>query len=315
MRTRSMRVNVFYLRWLNTSFFHCKFHCSGCACSVLCRRSDVESICCCTVANQLGIDSCSSCLRMLQFFKNYDSGTFSKYKTTSVFVKWNRCSCDIFGLGQCSKCGKASHSCRTDTTLGSTCQHDFRIPILNCTECITNAVCSGCTGCHNICTFAAESQLNRNISCSHVRDHHRDHQWIYFSRSLGEDLFIVVFYLRKTSDTRTNNNTHTERILFFHIKASILKSFFCCCHCILAEWIHTSCGSRIHMIFCIKILNFCCDLYLVICCIKFCDRSDADFSFADSCPEILNIISNRSNGAKSGYNYSSLTHMTIPPST
>ena len=275
----------------------------------------MESICCCTVANQLGIDSCASCLCMLQFLKNYDSGTFTENKTASFFIKRNGRSCSIFGLCQCGKCCKSSHACRTDTAFGSTCKHNFSIAILDRTECITDTVSSGCTSCHHICTFAAESQLNRNVSCRHVGNHHRNHQWIYFSRSLGEDFFIVVFYLRKTSDTRTNNNTHTERILFFHIKASILKSFFCCCHCILAEWIHTSCGSRIHMVFCIKILNLCSDLYLVICCIKFCDRSDADFSFTDSCPEILNIISNRSNGAKSGYNYSSLTHMTIPPST
>ena len=90
----------------------------------------------------------------------------------------------------------------------------------------------------------------------------RNHQRIYFSRSFGEDLFIVVFYLRKTSDTGANNNTHTERILFFHIKTGILKGFFCCCHCILAEWIHTSCGSRIHMVLRIKILDLCCDLTL-----------------------------------------------------
>ena len=275
----------------------------------------MESIRCCTVANQLSIDSCASRLCMLQFFKNYDSGTFTKNKAASFFIKRNGRSCSIFCFGKSSKSSKTSYTGRTDTTLGSTCQHDFRIPILNCTECITNAVCSGCTSCHHICTFAAESQLNRNVSCRHVGDHHRNHQWIYFSRSFGEDLFIVVFYLRKASDTGSDNNAHTERIFFFHIKASILKSFFCCGHCVLTERIHTSCGSRIHMVLCVKILNLCCDLYLVICCIKFCDRSDADFSFTDSCPEILNIISNRSNGAKSGYNYSSLTHMTIPPST
>ena len=275
----------------------------------------MESISCCTVTDKLGVDPCASCLRMLQFLKDHDAGTFTKHKTTSVFVKRDRCSCGIFCFGKGSKGSKTCNTCRADTAFRSTCQHDLGIPVLDRAECITNAMSSGSTGCHNICTFAAESELNGDISCCHVGDHHRYHQRIYFSRSFGEDFFIVILYLRKTSDTGANNNTHTERILFFHIKASILKSFFCCCHCILAEWIHTSCGSRIHMIFCIKIFNFCCDLYLVICCIKFCDRSDADFSFTDSCPEILNIISNRSNGAKSGYNYSSLTHMTIPPST
>ena len=42
---------------------------------------------------------------------------------------------------------------------------------------------------------------------------------------------------------------------------------------------------------------------------------DANFSLADPCPEILYIISNRGNCTKSGDNDSSLTHMTIPPST
>ena len=128
----------------------------------------MECIGCCTIANQFRIDSCSSRLCMLQFLENYDSGTLTKHEATSVFVKRNGCPGSIFCFGQCCKCCKTSHSCRTDTALGSSCQHHLCITILNCTECITNAVRSGCTGSHNIRTFAAQSKLNRNISGGHI---------------------------------------------------------------------------------------------------------------------------------------------------
>ena len=219
----------------------------------------------------------------------------------------------LFGKG--SKGSKTCNTCRADTAFRSTCQHDLGIPVLDRAECITNAMSSGSTGCHNICTFAAESELNGDISCCHVGDHHRYHQRIYFSRSFGEDFFIVILYLRKTSDTGANDHACAERIFFFHIDPGIFQGFFCCRHCILAERIHTSRRSRIHMVFCVKILHLCGNLYFVIGGIKLRDRSDADFSLADPCPEILYIISNRGNCTKSGDNDSSLTHMTIPPST
>ena len=126
---------------------------------------------------------------------------FPKYKATSVFIKRNGRSCGIFCFSQCGKCGKPGYTGWADTAFGSSCQHNLCIPVLNRTERIADTVCSRSAGCYNVSTFAAKPKLNGDISCCHIGDHHRHHQRINFSRSLRDDFFIVIFNLRKASDS------------------------------------------------------------------------------------------------------------------
>ena len=201
MGTCSMCIDIFNLGWLYTRFFHGKFHCSGRSCPILCRGCDMKCICCCTITNQFCINSGTSCFCMFQFFKNNDSGTFPKYKATSVFIKRNGRSCGIFCFSKCGKCGKPGYTGWADTAFGSSRQHNLCIPVLNRTERIADTVCSRSAGCYNVSTFAAKPKLNGDISCCHIGDHHRHHQRINFSRSLRDDFFIVIFNLRKASDS------------------------------------------------------------------------------------------------------------------
>ena len=116
----------------------------------------------------------------------------------------------------------------------------------------------------------------------------------------------------ETSNTVSDRYTDTIRIFFFHVKCCIRDCLFCCCHCILAEQFHTSCRFRIHILFCIKIFYFRCEMAFVSFRIKFCDLPETGFSFFYGLPELLHTKSDRSDRAHSCYHYSSAHNFSFP---
>ena len=214
MCTGSMCIDIIYLRRFDPAFFHCKFHCFGCSASVFCRRSNVICISRRTVSDKFGIDDCTTLFCMFQFFQNNYTCTFSENESIPVFIKWSGCLHRICRSRKCCQTCESCDSGLTDTSFCSTRQHHFCVTILDRTECITDAVCSTGTCCDNIRAFSFQPKLDGNIACCHVRDHHRNQQWIDSSRSFGPDLFIFFFYCLKASDTGTYDHTDTERIFF-----------------------------------------------------------------------------------------------------
>ena len=116
---------------------------------------------------------------MLQFFQHHDPGAFAQDESISVFIKWNRRTEWIFCFRQRRQAGKSSHACGADAALCSACQHNIRVAVLDRAERIPDAVGPGRAGCHNIGTFAFQTELDRYIPCRHVGDHHRHHQRIH----------------------------------------------------------------------------------------------------------------------------------------
>ena len=71
------------------ALMHSILHRPCSACSVFRWRSDMESICGSTISHNLCQNVGTSFFGMLQFFQNHDPCSFSHYKASTVFIKWN----------------------------------------------------------------------------------------------------------------------------------------------------------------------------------------------------------------------------------
>ena len=201
MCTCSMSIDIIYLIRCHTCLFHCKLHCHSGSFSVLCRGCDMISISCRAISCEFCVNLCTSRFCVFKFFQNYNPGSFSEDKSIPVLIKRAGSCHRIFICRQCCQRSKSCNSGRTDTALCTPCNTDIQVTILNRTECISDTVRSRCTCCHNICTLSFQAKLNGYISCCHIGDHQRNHQWIYTRRSFCLDLVIILLYTAKTSNT------------------------------------------------------------------------------------------------------------------
>ena len=260
---------------------------------------------CCAVSHQFRINMGISGKCMLQFFQNHYSGAFSQYKSATILIKWYRCTKRICGCGQCSQIGKSGYGCRRNTALCTSRQHNFRVSVLNCPKGVPDTVGSGCTGCHYIGTFSLQTKLDGHISCCHIRDHQWYHKRIHPSRSFGQNLFVFFFDNIQGADSGADGYACTERIFLFHIQSCIFKGFSGGSYRKLGKCFHSAGCPCIHALFCIKILHFRCQLYLIIRCIKFRNFPNSNSSRFDGIPEFLHGISNGCNRSETGHHNSS----------
>ena len=157
MGTCSMGIDVIYLCRCNLGLFHGKLHCLRCTASVFCRRSNMIGIPCTSVTGHFCVNLCSTRFCMLQLFQHYNSRTFAKYESISVFIKWNGGTKWIGRSRKCCQCCKSGNTKWAYTAFGSSCKHHICVTILDCTECITNTVRSCGAGSYDIAAFSTES--------------------------------------------------------------------------------------------------------------------------------------------------------------
>ena len=178
----------------------------------------------CAVSYQFRIDFRVSCLCMLQLFQDNDSCAFAHHETVAVLIKRNRSSRRIFRIGQCSQAGKTCHAQRTDAAL-CTSRHTYvRIPVLDRAECVSDGMGAAGTCRHNAGTFSFRSQVNGNVSCRHIGDHHRNRERIYFGRLSRLDLCLCRLAGLQVTDAGTDDHAYAVRILVRHIQPCVRES-------------------------------------------------------------------------------------------
>ena len=152
--TCSVCIDIINVCRCNASLVDRECHGSCCTLSILGRGCNVKCITGGTISDNLCKDLCSSCLRMLQRFQNYDSSSFTDNESTSVFVKRNRRTICFRCTWKSCHGDKSWNICLTDRWFSASGYHHICISDLNITICLANAVCSCRTCCYNICTFA-----------------------------------------------------------------------------------------------------------------------------------------------------------------
>ena len=220
----------------------------------------MKCITCCTVSYNFTKNLRTACFCVLQFFENNDTGTLAHDKAASFFIKRNRTSFRICGRCQRSKRRETTKSCWCNGSFCSACNHNICIRTLDGTICFTDTVGSCRAGSHNIDVFSAKPKLNGDISGCHVGNQKRNHQWIQSAWSFRVKNFAGFLNNLHASDTTSNAASNAKWIFFRHIQSGLLNCLFCRSYCILAEKLHTLCRFKIHIIFCIEVIDFCCHM-------------------------------------------------------
>ena len=104
---------------------------------------------------------------------------------------------------------------------------------------------------------------------------------------------MFPFHRLQASDAGADTDSDPIGIFLPHLNTRILQRLTGRRHSKLAECLHPAGCLAIHVFFRIKVLYFCRQLYLIIRCIKFCNRTDPDFSFFAGFPELFRRISDR----------------------
>ena len=283
---------------------HGVLHGTGCAASVLCRGSDVEGVTGGAVSNYLCQDIGSSGLCMFQGLQHYHAGSLAHNKTISVLVKGDGCPGSVLCGVQGCKGGKSRNADRGNAGLCSAGHHHVRLAVLNGTERLTDGMGSGCACSYHVEAFSLKPELDGNIACGHVAYHEWHQKGVHTAGSLLVKLLYILFHGLERADAGSHAHAYSVGILLLHINAGLLQGFLGCCHRKLRKCLHTAGCLGIHVLFWIKSLYLCCQLALIIGCIKISNGADSNCLILKSLPEALHIISNGSNGTHTGYYYS-----------
>ena len=189
--------------------------------------------------------------------------------------------------------------------LSTTGNHNISITTLKNAERITNVVCTSSTGGNNAAAWALQAKSNRNMTCSHVTNHHWNKERTDFARSLIKQLLILAMHGFNTTNTTTYEGTDTVAILSLKIKLCILNSHLCCSNCKLGIAVNTLSLFLVHVISRIKILYLAGNLGFVLRCIKTSNFINSVFAFQQGIPKNILASTNWADYAKAG-NYNAI---------
>ena len=130
-----------------------------------------------TVADDLCIDVCASCLCVFVFFKNYDTASVTENEAASLCVKGDACSVNIGRLCYSVHIVEACIGKAYRAFLCAACYGNVHIAVLYSVECLAYSVCTAGAGRYCAVVYALEASTDSNRTCRHIAYHLGDSEY------------------------------------------------------------------------------------------------------------------------------------------
>ena len=154
MRRSAVRVHIVNVLGIQSRVAERKTHGSRRAGTILQGRGNVVCITGRTVTGQLGINLCAALLRVLQFLEHQNARALADYKAVPLKIEGNRSALRVLRRIERRELHEARNPDRGDARLRAARQHDIRVAADNGAKGLTDVVCAGCTGRHNVDVLA-----------------------------------------------------------------------------------------------------------------------------------------------------------------
>ena len=218
-------------------------HAASCEFTTRTRSCNMVSIAIRTIADDLCINVRASLLCVFKFFKDEDTTAFTEYETVTTDIKGAGCFFRRAFTGrERMHSSKTSHRCLCDSRFGTAGKHHIRIAPLDHAGRSAKGIVAGSAGGDVGQDRSLQAEGDGDHTGGHVGDHHRDCEWIHFSRTAFFDAFHGIFHGLDPADTGTDDGADAVRIFYAHVELRILDRHFCCRNSKLSISIHVTDG-------------------------------------------------------------------------
>ena len=173
---------------------------------------DVVSVVGIAVAYDFRIDFRVSCLSVLIFLQNQDTGALSQNKAIPPLVKGNRGPLGIVDGGQRHAAGEAGDSQLIQGGLRAAGDHGVGVAVADCVERLADGMCAGGAGGYHAHRRALSVMLNGNGAGGDIGDHRRDKKRRYLFRAAVKQLFAVFYKGCHAADSGTDIDSQPFRL-------------------------------------------------------------------------------------------------------